>query len=134
MYGGILRDGYATGGSGNGKLLGMDSTGDDYTLPTGKITGSTNVSDITYAPNGNTYLAANESDGVTYHRLGMSITDIALRPSVAGLYYNASWSGDSVIKEMIAEYGIATSLVDMPQDNLRKGTGCFTALHAGCGG
>ena len=104
--------------SGSGKLLGMDSSGDGYALPTGKTTGAA-AADITRAPNGNLYLPVTDGDSVTYHRLGMAVTDIALRTADAGLYYKAAWSGDSVLQEKIAQYGIVVSLADMPDADFR---------------
>ena len=110
--------------SGSGKLSAMDNSGDAYALPTGKTTGTVEVADITYAPNSNIYLAVKDGDATAYHRLGMAITDVALRTEDAGLYYKAAFSGDSVVKGLIKEYGIAASLENMPKDNFRDDPDC----------
>ena len=106
--------------SGNYQLSGMDSSGDGYELPKGKASGAVNAAEITYAPNGNIYLPVEESGEITFHRVGMQITDVALRPSEAGLYYKAAFGGDSVVKGIIAEYGIAASLADVPDNDFRE--------------
>ena len=110
--------------SGNYQLSGMDSSGDGYELPKGKASGAVNAAEITYAPNGKIYLSAEESGEITFHRVGMQITDVALRPSEAGLYYKAAFSGDSMVKGMISEYGIAASLEANPSADFKNDPSC----------
>jgi len=101
--------------TGNYKLYGMDSSGDAFTDPTGKATVTeAAVEAVVYAPNGSTYIA-DTTDGVTtYHRLDMQVTGMNIRPSADGVYYTAKWSCDDTLKNKIASYGIAASVVDMP--------------------
>ena len=117
--------------SGNYTLSGMDNTGDGYTEPAGKAIGAANVAPVTYAPNGNLYVPVTEGEDVTFHRLGMAMTDIVLRPDDAGIYYQAAWSCDSVLKAMIAEYGIVASLAGMPDANFRNDAACEAASFTG---
>lgn len=109
--------------SGNYILSGMDSSGDDYTEGTGKAIWASDSSvksaGITYAPNGNKYVALTDGAAVAYHRLSMEITDVALRTNVAGLYYKAQWNCSDTLKTQIKEYGLVVSLEDMPDSNFR---------------
>lgn len=101
--------------SGNYALHGMDSTGDDYSEPAGLATGtSAQTYDITEAPNGNTYVAMADENGVTYHRLFMKITGVNIRPASDGMYYTAKWYCDETLKNLIASYGVVASTANMP--------------------
>ena len=101
--------------SGAYTLYGMDSTGDGYTEPAGKaiLTGSA-AEEVVYAPNGNTYFCITDGDAVTYHRLGMHITGVNIRPSADGMYYTAKWSCDDTLKARIVAYGVVASTDNMP--------------------
>ncbi|MBR2310039.1 MAG: DUF4886 domain-containing protein [Oscillospiraceae bacterium] len=101
--------------SGDYIFYGMDASGDDFSLPTGKaiLSGATAAQTVT-APNGNTYIGAEEADGTTYHRLDMKITGVSIRPSADGMYYSAKWSCDDVLKGKIATFGVVASTENMP--------------------
>ena len=99
--------------SGDYKFCGMDSTGDDFSVPTGKAVGAEGVATVT-APNGNTYIAVAETDGISYHRLDMKITGVSIRPSSDGMYYSAKWSCDEVLKAKIDSFGVVASTKRMP--------------------
>ena len=113
--------------SGDYLLSGMDTTGDSYTAPTGKITGTVNVAPITRTVNRKLYLPVSDSDSVTFHRLGLNLTDIVLKPENAGIYYQASWNCDDTLRAMIAEYGIVSSLTGMPDADFRNDDSCLSA-------
>lgn len=101
--------------SGNYNFYGMDSTGDAFAAPTGKaiLTGATGIAIVT-APNGNTYIAVDETEGVTYHRLDMKITGVNIRPASDGVYYSAKWACDDVLKAKIDTFGVVASAKKMP--------------------
>ena len=103
--------------SGDYPFLGIDTSGDDYTEPKGAAVGvSVNAFEMTAAPNGNRYIAVAEGDRVTYHRLGMKITGVSIRPSADGMYYTGKWSCDDTLKGLIASYGVVASTENMPTD------------------
>lgn len=106
--------------TGTGKLLGMDSSSDNFENATGKAQWTDSVNtDVRFdAPNGYTYYAITDGNTVTYHRLHMKLTDVVLRPSSVGLYYKGIWQCDSVLAAQIKTYGIAVSLADMPGEDL----------------
>lgn len=101
--------------SGDYQFYGMDASGDGYAEPTGVVTGtSVKTYAVTEAPNGNTYVAVADENGVTYHRLLMKITGVNIRPSANGMYYGAKWYCDDTLKGLIDTYGVVVSTKDMP--------------------
>ena len=109
-------NGFAAKVSGAYTVYGMDSTGDEFAVPTGTLQAAaeTTVSYDHTAPNGNRYMALNEAGTVTYHRLQLQLTDVVLRPSVSGIYYNGIWGCDEMLRASMDSYGIAVSLESMP--------------------
>ena len=104
--------------SGDYKFYGMDASGDGYTEPKGAALGvSAQTYDMTDAPNGNRYIAVNDGEKVTYHRLGMKITSVNIRPSANGMYYTGKWECDDTIKALVAAYGVVASTADMPEND-----------------
>ena len=118
--------------SGDYKVYGMDASGDDYSQPKGLATGtSAQTYDITEAPNGNTYMAIADENGVTYHRLFMKITGVNIRPSASGMYYTAKWYCDETLKSLIASYGVVASTANMPgKDFASEDENLYTAFSA----
>lgn len=108
--------------TGSGKLLAMDTTGDDYSEPAGKVTfeGTSPVADksIVYAPNGNKYVALVEGNAVTFHRLGADLTTVTINVDKNGVYFKGIFAADETLKGMIDTYGIAVSLQGMPTSDL----------------
>ena len=104
--------------SGDFEFFGFDTSGDDFTEPSGSVTGaSVQTYDIIDAPNGNRYVAVVEDGAATYHRLDMKITAVSIRPSANGMYYTGKWSCDDTLKGMITTYGVVASTEDMPADD-----------------
>lgn len=108
--------------TGDYTLYGMDSSGDDYTVGTGKaiLNGNTKTDIHTTVYDGREYIAIVEGDTATYHRLGMRLTDVTLRPSSCGVYYKASWDCDSQLAALVDVYGIALSVYNQPDENFRN--------------
>jgi len=113
--------------SGAYTLYGMDSSGDGFTEPAGKLTVAeeTTVATDYKAPNGNRYLYLNGG----FHRIEVRITDVNLRPSVDGIYYNGTWGCDDTVKAMVSSYGVAVSLNNMPgSDFAAENENLFTSF------
>ena len=101
--------------SGNGKVHGLDSTGDDYTVTTGELTATGNVTVAEETKlGGNRYIALNEEGAYTFHRIELKITSVNIRPDSAGIYYTAKWACDDVLKAQISAYGVVASTANMP--------------------
>lgn len=108
--------------SGAYTFIGMDSSGDQFRVPAGKVIGaSIQNRPLISAPNGNTYYAITDDTGITYHRLEMRLTDIALRPSSVGIYYQAAWSCDDVLDDLVSQYGLVVSVCDIPGVDFSEG-------------
>ena len=100
--------------SGSGKLYGFDSANDDYAVyGTATVTG-VEVEPMYMAPNNHRYVTVENEEGTSFHRLGMHIQSVALRPSVSGLYYKGLWQCDDVLAAQIDTFGVAVSVEDMP--------------------
>ena len=112
--------GYDLTATGKGKLYAFDTANDTYDhTQCGTLTCKGVTCAATYtAPNGNYYVALGEGR-YTFHRLEMKLTSVSLRMSVAGVYYNATFSADRLIRESVDSYGVAVSVVDMPDENFR---------------
>ena len=118
--------------TGSGNLSCFDSKNDDYTafgtLTTGE---NVTVAPVYMAPNGRRYVALTDETGTSFHRLGIAITGVTLRPSVQGIYYQATWECDDTLKEKIDSFGIAVSTVDMPKaDFAADADTLYTAMNA----
>lgn len=101
--------------SGAYTLYGMDSSGDDFSVPSGKVIAAaeTTVASSTDA-GGKQYITVTETEGVSFHRIQSQITDVALRPSADGLYFAGSFGCDETVGANIESYGVAVSTVNMP--------------------
>ena len=104
--------------SGSGLVYGFDSKNDTYeTFGNMTVGEGVEYTSMHTAPSGNRYIAVETETGVSFHRLGIAITGVSLRPSAAGIYYKGTWECDAVLQEKIDSFGIAVSTVDMPNVN-----------------
>jgi hypothetical protein len=102
----------------DGPLKVKDSATDDFTVADGvygKISGT--VTGGIQPADG--YM---DIGGESFHKLELGITGVAIRPSVNGMYYKATWRCDEVLAAQVKEFGIATSIVDMPGDSYEADT------------
>ena len=119
-------NGYALILTGSGSLSVFDTSSDAFEAPTGTVTADKTlwIEQDTIAPNGNRYIALEKDGKISMHRLEMRIRDVALRPSAAGIYYNAVYHCDSVLSDAVASYGVALSLQAMPDRDFKTGDHC----------
>ena len=102
--------------TGEGSFFGFDSKNDDFTT-FGKLTTTGSQVEVVEqftAPNGRRYIAVADETGATFHRLGLAVTGVSIRPAASGIYYKATWQCDDVLKAEIDSVGIAVSTKDMP--------------------
>ena len=104
--------------SGNGKVHGIDSSNDTYesyhtvTIAEG--------ADVTWAmetvdpATGHRYVAVMKEGELSFRRLELRLTHVTLRTTKAGIYYKATATCDDALRQKIASYGIAVSVVQMP--------------------
>jgi len=120
-------NGYGLTLTGSGAVSVFDTSSDAFEVPTGTITVSQTVAieQDTVAPNGNRYIALEEDGKISMHRLEMRICDITLRPSAAGIYYNAVYYCNSELADAVESYGVALSVSAMPNADFSQS--CYTA-------
>ena len=120
--------------TGNYRVYGKDSSGDDYSVPTGKLTfeNADTVTDnmLVFTADGSKYMALTEGSTATFHRLGMDLSTVTLRVGDrGGVLYKGDFGCDEVLRGEIKTYGIAVSLNAMPTAALDNGT--LTASYDG---
>ena len=103
-----------TGDSTGDIVYGFDSANEDY-----DGYGVATVSGVTLLPSyqrpdGKQYITVTDTEGTSFHRLGIRISNVSLRPSIAGVYYQGIWQCDSVLQDKIKTFGVAVSLANMP--------------------
>ena len=64
----------------------------------------------------NPYLRIDETNGVSFHAVGLNIKSMALRPSEGGLYFKNNFAGDSMVAEKVTSFGVALSLTGTPNE------------------
>lgn len=110
---------------GNGGMLyGMDSSAQEDAAGNAQATVTGDVA--TFATNpvtGDSFVTIQEGGVATFHMIKPVLSGVSLRPSVAGVYYSAKILCDEVLSEKVtAEYGIAVSLDNMPDDQFKSNT------------
>ena len=106
--------------TGSGKLYGFDSRNDSYkNYGTIRLSGM-EVENAFVAPNGNTYIALTDGEETSFHKVGLDITDVVLRPDSAGVYYKGQFKCDDKLASYVDTYGIAVSLVENPDQNFAQ--------------
>ncbi len=118
--------------SGDYTLYGMDSSGDDFTVGTGKavLTENVKIASMTETSD-KRYVAVVDGNTATYHRLELRLTHVSLRTESCGIYYKGVWGCDSVLAPLIKDYGVAVSLKGTPNEDFATTTGCLYSRYDG---
>lgn len=101
--------------TGSGNVTVFDSANDDYkTYGTATIDGPTLQNAFKTNVDGkDTYTV--ETEGVySFHRLGVKIVGVSVRPSAAGMYYTGIWQCDELLAEKVETFGVAVSIRNQP--------------------
>ena len=121
--------------TGSGILMCMDSKTDDFTVADGdygKITGQVSCQlggvSAEAACSADNYLMISEEEGISFHRVGLQITNSVLRPASAGIYYNSSFAGDEMITANVASFGIALNVAEIPNAENMETTSLYTVM------
>ena len=114
--------------TGSGAISVFDSANDTYeTYGSATLSGGVTLADTAISVNGKTYFALQDGNAYTFHRMGMDITSVNLRPTAAGLYYTARWQCDQLLMEKVGAYGVAVSLAGVPGNDFENyGTTLYT--------
>jgi len=118
--------------TGEGTVYGFDSENDDFD-GFGTLTAAPQITVAPQhmAPSGKRYIAITDETGTSFHRLGMAITGVSLRPSASGIYYKAAWECDEALQAKIEAFGLAVSTENMPKaDFATDDDTLYTAMSA----
>ncbi|MBR4863948.1 MAG: hypothetical protein IKU07_05170 [Oscillospiraceae bacterium] len=97
----------------DGALFGADSQTDDFTVEDGIGYGrivNLNNRGGTVSGYNNTYLKVTGEEGISFHKVDLRITSMALRPGTVGLYYRSAFKGDEIVAANVRSFGISMGL------------------------
>ena len=124
-------------------LYAMDSCTDDYTVEDaqgygviGSCTGNVQAVSNEWNLVDDGYAKMVEDGKTSFHRVNLQIYAMTLRPDEAGLYYNSAFVGDEVVAQNVIEFGIALSVMGVPDaGNINDIAQCskFENFKAGVG-
>ena len=114
--------------TGSGAVYGMDSANDTYETYGSAIFGDgITLAGFKTQLGDKSYFALSDGNTYTFHRAGIDITSVSLRPSNAGLYYSALWQCDEMLAKKIDAFGVAVSLAGAPGDDfVEEGRSLYT--------
>ena len=119
--------------TGTGTVTCFDSSNDTYTTyGTATISGPALVNTGYQTVAGRNCVTLVKDGVYSFHRLDMGITQVSIRPSAAGMYYSGTWYADATLKAQIRSYGVAVSVVKMPDSAFMElGSGAAWTAFAG---
>lgn len=118
-------NGHSISVSGTGTLYGMDSAG-------GGAVNATGVQVATVAANpisGKQYIALTEGTSSSFHPVQLTLTNVAIRPGSAGIYYKAKLTCDETVAPYVQQYGVALSVSSMPDASFLSSQGRKDILY-----
>lgn len=80
----------------NGIKTTIEATGDDY------------------------YMVKTDTNKYTFHRMGVKLAGVSVRPEAAGMYYTGIWQCDDLLAEKVVSFGVAVSLANRPQEDFAE--------------
>ena len=102
-----------------------DSQTDDYTVTDAagygkllRVTGN-----VTAAEG---YLQITEEDGLSFHKVSLSLTSVTLRTENAGIYYGGKFYGDEVVAANVDRFGIALRLNTAPDARYMRTSSAYS--------
>lgn len=120
--------------TGTGTVTFFDTANKDF-MSYGELTVAETVTVAnefaTEAPDGNTYYMVESEDKLSFHRLGIKVNGVSVRPSVAGIYYTSKWECDDLLKTKIKFFGVAVSLVHQPNAQFLEDDYCLYTQFGG---
>ena len=79
------------------------------------------------------YMKYTDSEGTSFHAVGLDLTAVNLRPEAAGMYYTAMFTGDSAVLSQVESYGIAMSVTEAPTAENMEEDSKYTVSTEGFG-
>lgn len=103
---------------GTGNVTMFDSANDDYaTYGTATVNGPVVKNDFQTTVAGKDTYMVNENGVYSFHRIGVQIIGVSVRPSAAGMYYTGIWQCDDLLAKKVETFGVAVSVVNKPGKN-----------------
>ena len=90
-----------------------DSATDDYTVEDAKGYGKLATVSGTVVAARN-YIQLKEAEGISFHKVSMTVTKATLRPAEVGIYYTGEFYGDEVVADQVEVFGIVLRLKVAP--------------------
>ena len=132
-----------------GMLYCMDSQTDDYVIEGNAQTGYTGFGRIGSFTKGtvaavtedmfcsrNQYLMITENSGISFHRVNLQITAVSLRVKQQketacnpSLYFKSVFSGDQLVADNVESFGVALSVVGVPNAETMETTGDYSRFQ-----
>ena len=105
--------------TGTGSVTLFDSANADYaTYGTAYVNGPTLRNTFKTTIEGNDYyMVQTDTYKYTFHRMGMEIIGLSVRPREAGMYYTGMWQCDELLANEVESFGVAVSIANQPQEN-----------------
>lgn len=107
--------------SGTGKVTLFDSANDDYkTYGTATISGVKLQNGFKTTVAGRDTFMVKSGSAYSFHRAGVKIVGVSVRPGVAGMYYTGLWQCDDLLATKVDSFGVAVSVQYQPGENFAK--------------
>lgn len=101
--------------SGTGKVTIFDSANDDYkTYGTAILSGVQLQNGFKTTVAGKDTFMVNANGVYSFHRAGVKIVGVSVRPGSAGMYYTGMWQCDDLLATKMVSYGVAVSTQNQP--------------------
>ena len=99
--------------TGSGTVTCFDSANDTFkTFGTATINGPVLANEPILEQNGKLYYTLLQEGAYSFHRLEAKLTNVAIRPSIGGIYFSATWNCDDTVKPLIDSFGVVVSMKD----------------------
>lgn len=118
-------NGHRVSVTGTGTLYGMDGTGEGRADAQNVQVASVVANPIS----GKQSIALSENDGYSFYPVQVSLTNVAIRPGSAGIYYKAKLTCDKALTPYVQKYGVALSVSSMPDDSFLGSQGRKDILY-----
>lgn len=112
----------------SGTLTAFDSQTDDYTVEDG-IYGQLTLTGEAAAMDG--YLQVCQDGKLSFHKVGLEIYAMTLRPERAGVYYKSRILGDVHVMDNMEKYGVALNAFEAPSEANMQTTSKYSVYTHG---
>lgn len=118
--------------TGSGSVTLFDSANADYeTYGTATVVNvAVNNSFKTNVAGEDYYMVKTADTKYTFHRMGVDIIGVSVRPSRAGMYYTGMWKCDDLLAAKVTSFGVAASVRNQPGEDFATDSDTVCAPYA----